>query len=219
MSVALASAYRDTRDIPVVAIVLATHQVRCGRYVVYSRTLDGQDEHFDPRILSLPEWMRLIYQVIRILCTRQKFDDVVAILRRLQSKEKHNYVQSLGFTLSETEKDIIMWLLACAYTELGSLEDASSVIRQLMKRRPKSLRVWNKCVGFRSSQQSAAFSFGDLCGCRYHDIHENFGKAANMHRVVVRLLNRVESGVCPAGYLIAGNHHLMTNTFSWVRWY
>jgi hypothetical protein len=38
-----------------------------------------------------------------------------------------------------------------------------------------------------------------------------------MHRAVVRLLNRVELGVCPAAYLIAGNHHLMTGTYSWVR--
>jgi hypothetical protein len=51
---------------------------------------------------------------------------------------------------------------------------------------------------------------------RYHEIHENFGKPANMHRAVLRLLNRAEFEVCPGAYLVAGNHHIMTGVYSWA---
>jgi hypothetical protein len=90
--------------------------------------------------------MRLILLVIEMLCRRKHFDDIVAILRRVQGEKKHNYLQNIDFGLSDSDKDMVMWLLACSYHELGSLEEASNMIRLLMKRQPRSLRVWNKYV-------------------------------------------------------------------------
>ena len=54
------------------------------RYVLYGRAADGRDEQFDPKALSLSEWMRLVFTVVEILCSRRQFNDTVAILRRLQ---------------------------------------------------------------------------------------------------------------------------------------
>jgi hypothetical protein len=54
------------------------------RVVVYGRGTDGREEQFDPKTLSLPEWMRLVYVVVELLCRRRQYNDAVAILRRLQ---------------------------------------------------------------------------------------------------------------------------------------
>jgi hypothetical protein len=80
-------------------------------------------------------------------------------------------------------------------------------------------------VAFLASDTPSTFSLSDTTPTsitasvdtlRYHEIHENFGKPANMHRAVLRLLNRAELEVCPGAYLVAGNHHIMTGVYSWA---
>ena len=75
-------------------------------------------------------------------------------------------MHNIEMDLADDHKNKVMWLLACAYHELGNMEGASESIRLLMKRVPTSPRVWNKCVKLHSSLFHH-FSFVLLCFFRY----------------------------------------------------
>jgi hypothetical protein len=79
-------------------------------------------------------------------------------------------MHNIEMDLADDHKNKVMWLLACAYHELGNMEGASESIRLLMKRVPTSPRVWNKCVKLKSSLFHH-FSFGLFSFVFFFSLH------------------------------------------------